>query len=116
MVLITPLKVTVITADGTIRTANDTENSDLFWALRGGGSNFGIVTEFVYQLHTQRKTIFAGVAIFIPPQVKQLIEATKQWWDNVGIDEGMIQAVTCGPDGTRLLPMRDRTRYLTATL
>ena len=100
--------MTVVTADGSIRTANNTENTDLFWALRGGGSNFGIVTEFVYQLHTQRRTIFAGVAVFIPPQVKPLIEATKQWWANVGVDEAMIQGVTCGPDGTTLFLMQVR--------
>ena len=40
---------------------------------------------------------------------------TKQWWANVNVDEGMIQAVTCGPDGTTLLPMRGRMRSLTAT-
>jgi FAD/FMN-containing dehydrogenase len=41
----------VITADGTLRRASADENADLFWALRGGGGNFGVVTEFQYQLH-----------------------------------------------------------------
>ncbi len=43
---------TIVTADGSIRTVNRTSNSDLFWALRGGGGgNFGIVTNFTYKVH-----------------------------------------------------------------
>jgi FAD/FMN-containing dehydrogenase len=44
------LAATVVTANGEILTASADENADLFWAIRGGGGNFGIVTEFVYRL------------------------------------------------------------------
>ena len=45
------LSVDIVTADGTLRTASAGENEDLFWAVRGAGHNFGIVTSFEYQLH-----------------------------------------------------------------
>jgi hypothetical protein len=45
------LSVEVVTADGRILTARPSENPDLFWGIRGGGGNFGIVTSFEYQLH-----------------------------------------------------------------
>lgn len=45
------LSVKVVTADGQLVTANEIDHADLFWAIRGGGGNFGIVTSFVFQLH-----------------------------------------------------------------
>ena len=45
------LSVEIVTADGKIRRASEQENADLFWAVRGGGGNFGVITEFEFQLH-----------------------------------------------------------------
>ncbi|HSS04082.1 MAG TPA: FAD-binding oxidoreductase [Solirubrobacterales bacterium] len=55
----------VVTADGQILTASATENSDLFWGLRGGGGNFGIVTSFEFDLHPVGPTVAAG-PVFYP--------------------------------------------------
>ena len=57
------LSAEVVTADGRIVTANDKENADLFWALRGGGGNFGVVTCFTFRAATIGKEVSAGLIV-----------------------------------------------------
>jgi FAD/FMN-containing dehydrogenase len=59
------LAADVVTADGTFLTANEAENADLFWALRGGGGNFGIVTSLAFRMHRIGPTVIAG-AVYYP--------------------------------------------------
>jgi FAD/FMN-containing dehydrogenase len=59
------LSVDIVTADGQLRRASATENEDLFWAVRGAGSNFGVVTSFEFQAHPVGPTVMVG-AVFYP--------------------------------------------------
>lgn len=54
-------EVEIVTADGAVRRASRSEHEDLFWALRGGGGNFGVVTQFVYRLHEVGPRITGGL-------------------------------------------------------
>jgi FAD/FMN-containing dehydrogenase len=58
------IRADVVTADGDLLQATETENAELFWALRGGGGNFGVVTSFEYQLYPVGPTVLAGPIYF----------------------------------------------------
>ena len=53
-----------MTADGKLQEASPTENPDLFWGLRGGGGNFGVVTSFEYRLHPFDGQVYGGHLVF----------------------------------------------------
>ena len=88
----------MVLADGSVKIANEHENPDLFWGIRGGGSNFGVVTEFVLRLHPQRRTIFGGTLAYRPDQVEALINVTSEWWARAGPDEVVLQWATTNDD------------------
>ncbi len=73
------LSVDAITAEGKKIRASETENADLFWAIRGGGGNFGVVTQFEFQLFPVGREIFAGLMVFPFSQAKQILSKYRQF-------------------------------------
>ena len=68
------LSVDVVTADGRFLTANATENADLFWGLRGGGGNFGVVTSFEYKLHPVGPMVLGGMVVHPFERAKEVLQ------------------------------------------
>jgi FAD/FMN-containing dehydrogenase len=68
------LSVDVVTADGRLVHASEDENPDLFWGIRGGGPNFGIVTSFEFRLHPVGPTITHGTMVYPVEQAAEVAE------------------------------------------
>jgi FAD/FMN-containing dehydrogenase len=64
----------VVVADGRLLHADATTNPELFWALRGGGGNFGVVTSFEFALHPVGPEIFAGLIVFPQTEAKSVLQ------------------------------------------
>ena len=71
------LEVDMVLADGSIVTANQDQHKDLFWAIRGGGGNFGIVTSFLFQAH-ELKTVIGGPTLWPIERTEEIMK----WYDS----------------------------------
>lgn len=69
----------VVLASGEFMQTSATQHPDLFWALRGGGGNFGVVTSFEYQLHPLGPQVLAGLVVYPMDQAKQVFEGYRQF-------------------------------------
>ena len=66
--------VEVVTADGQARRASAHENEDLYWGVRGGGGNFGVVTSFEFNLHAMNRQVLAGNLIYPIERLRDVLE------------------------------------------
>ncbi|WP_129115885.1 FAD-binding oxidoreductase [Halegenticoccus tardaugens] len=72
------LEVEIVTADGRVRQPSREENPDLFWAIRGAGHNFGVVTSFTYRLHEVGPTIYGGLIAWPFDRANEVLEAYRE--------------------------------------
>ena len=74
--------VEIVTADGQFRRANAMENPDLYWAVRGGGGNYGVVTSFEMQLHPFNRNVIAGRLVFPLPRARDVLEVYAEFTED----------------------------------
>jgi FAD/FMN-containing dehydrogenase len=87
----------VVTADGRVVRASEDENSDLLWGLRGGGGNFGVVTQFEYRLHEVGPIVTGGMVLWPLDQAGDVVRFYRDWIESAPDEVGGGAAVVVAP-------------------
>jgi FAD/FMN-containing dehydrogenase len=82
----------IVTADGEFHTIDEQNHPDLFWAIRGGGGNFGIVTRFEYNLHNIGTEVIAGLVVYSGDEATSVLKNYRAYLDTLG-EESCVFAV-----------------------
>ena len=99
------LAAEIITADGQVRTVSAEQDPDLFWAIRGGGGNFGVTSHFTFRLHPFERNVLSGMLVWPLEQARDVLEFYGEWYQGLS-DEmyvGPVMATT--PDGASIVAM-----------
>lgn len=96
------LSAVIVTADGELLTASPEQNADLFWALRGAGANFGVVTEFRYRLHPVGE-VLAGLLLHPRDRAVELIAFHKEFLKDSPDELDTTVGFLNSPDGAPLV-------------
>jgi FAD/FMN-containing dehydrogenase len=94
----------VVLADGSIVTASADENADLFWALRGGGGNFGVVTSFEYRLHPVT-SILGGMLIYPFEQAGAVLRAARDFNQSSPDEMSIFGVLLTSPEGAKVVAL-----------
>ena len=86
------ISATLVTADGEVRHASAAVEPDLYWAVRGGGGNFGVVSSFEFRLHPVGPELYAGLVVYPQAQARQVLRAWRVF-NSVAPDELSVWAV-----------------------
>ena len=107
--------VDIVTADGRLRRASGTENPDLFWGVRGGGGNFGVVTSFEFDLHEMESEVLAGLVVY---PVEDAPEVLRHWWSVIdeSPDDLSVWANCFTAPETQFIPEVYRGEKVVATI
>lgn len=91
------IAVEVVTADGRILQASADQNADLFWAIRGGGGNFGVVTSFTYRLHEVGPLVHLGLFFWGADQGTEALRFSREVVTTLPADMGILIAGLSAP-------------------
>jgi FAD/FMN-containing dehydrogenase len=92
------LEADLVLADGSVVTANEQSHPDLFWAIRGGGGNFGVVTSFLFKLHPV-STVIGGPMLWSLDRAKEVMQWYRDFLPNAGHDLNGFFAFLIVPPG-----------------
>lgn len=95
----------IVTADGQLRTVSAENEPDLFWAIRGGGGNFGVVTRFDFQLYPFSRAVFSGNIVWPVEQAREVLDFYTDWYADLSDDLYVGPAMVTLPDGTAVILM-----------
>ena len=73
------LSVELVTADGSLLTASEEENADLFWAVRGGGGNFGVITSFEYRLYPVGPEVMCAFVFYPGNRTREVLRSAEEY-------------------------------------
>ncbi len=93
------LSVDIVTADGKLLTASSSQHEDLFWAVHGGGGNFGVVTSFEYRLHPIAPTITGGMVLYPMEQAREVLRFYRDYSKGSPDDLTVFAGLLTTPDG-----------------
>lgn len=97
------LSAEIVTADGRVRKISAEQEPDLFWAIRGGGGNFGVVSRFEYQLHPFDRNVLSGMIAWPIEQARDILEFYAEWSPTLSDELYVGPAMMTFPDGTAVV-------------
>jgi FAD/FMN-containing dehydrogenase len=99
------LSAEIVTADGQLRTVSAEQEPDLFWAIRGGGGNFGVVSGFEFQLHPFERKLLSGMLVWPVDQARDVLEFYGEWYAGLSDELYVGPAMVTMPDGMSVVAM-----------
>jgi FAD/FMN-containing dehydrogenase len=105
----------IVTADGRTLTASAEENPDLFWGLRGGGGNFGVVTSFEFELHEVGPTVCAGAVFYDGERAEEVLRFYREYCEGLSEEATTLANLITAPPAP-FLPEEWHGRKLVALI
>ena len=95
----------IVTADGAIHNVSAEQEPDLFWAIRGGGGNFGVASRFDFRVHRFNRSVLSGMVVWPIAQAKEVLDFYGDWYSTLSDDLYVAPVMMTMPEGVGVLAM-----------